>query len=72
MKKLAILLFTAALAAPAFAAQDKPKDQPKTNDACKVGCKMPDDKCSAECMKACAERAKKQDEGKLVVVKHPA
>lgn len=71
MKKLAILLFTAALASPAFA-QDKPKDQPKINDACKVGCKMPDDKCSPECMKACAERAKKQDDSKLVVVKHPS
>jgi hypothetical protein len=62
MKKLALFALTAALAFPAFGAQDKPaaKDQPKMAEACKTGCKMPDDKCSKECMKACADRAAKE------------
>lgn len=60
MKKLALVVFAAALAMPAFAAQDKPapKDQPKMAEACKEGCKMPDDKCSEKCMKSCEEHAK--------------
>lgn len=61
MKKLTLFALAAALAFPAFAAQDKPaaKDQPKMADACKTGCKMPDDKCSDKCMKACADQAAK-------------
>ncbi|HET6329681.1 MAG TPA: hypothetical protein VFF76_02745 [Holophagaceae bacterium] len=62
MKKLALFALTAALAFPAFAAQDKPaaKDQPKTAEACKTHCKMPDDKCSEKCMKACTDAAAKE------------
>ena len=62
MKKLALIAFAAALSMPAFAAQDKPaqKEQPKMAEACKNGCKMPDDKCSEKCMKACADRAAKE------------
>ena len=72
MKKLALFALTAALAFPAFAGQDAkpaPKDQPKMAEACKTGCKMPEDKCSKECMKACADRA---DKAKAVTkTEHP-
>ena len=61
MKKLALFALTASLAFPAFAAQDKPapKEQSKMSDACKTGCKLPDDKCSKECMKSCEDHAAK-------------
>ena len=64
MKKLALVAFAAALSMPVFAVQDKPapKDQPKMAEACKTGCKMPDDKCPEKCMKACADRAAKAKE----------
>jgi hypothetical protein len=62
MKKLALVAFAAALSMPVFAAQEKPaqKEQPKMAEACKNGCKMPDDKCPEKCMKACADRAAKE------------
>lgn len=61
MKKLSLVVLTAALSFPAFAAQGKPaaKDQPKMAEACKTGCKMPDSKCPEKCMKACADQAAK-------------
>ena len=61
MKKLSLFVLTAALAFPAFAAQDKPaaKEQPKVSEACKTGCKLPDSKCSKACMKSCQEHAAK-------------
>lgn len=64
MKKLSLLVLTAALSFPAFAAQDKPapKDQPKMAEACKTGCKMPDSKCPDKCMKACSDQAAKAKE----------
>jgi hypothetical protein len=60
MKRLALAVLTASLSFPAFAAQDKPapKEQPKMAEACKTGCKMPDDKCSEKCMKSCEDHAK--------------
>lgn len=62
MKKIALFALTAAMAFPVFASQEKPaaKEQPKMAEACKTGCKMPDDKCSEKCMKACADRAAKE------------
>lgn len=61
MKKIALFALTAAMAFPVFASQEKPaaKEQPKMAEACKNGCKMPDDKCSKECMKSCADHAAK-------------
>ncbi|HJU83993.1 MAG TPA: hypothetical protein VJ600_07260 [Holophagaceae bacterium] len=63
MKKLIALAFVSAFAVSGFARGD---EKPKTNEACKAGCKMADKDCPEKCMKSCADRAaaKKAPEAK--------
>ncbi len=61
MKKLLALAFVSSFAVAGFA---RVEDKPKTNEACKAGCKMADKDCPEKCMKACADRAAKKPAAK--------